>query len=130
MASDRTAKKLEELLNALAAPLRLRILALVAEHEVCVCYLVEVLRTIQPLVSRQLSFLRRAGLVEPRRDGKWIHYRLRMPENHAAAAVLAEVLRQLRIARQSQDDLSRLASCGQQRTIRLKGAPMPQRIKG
>ena len=129
MATDQTAKRLDEVLKALADPLRQRILTLVAEHEVCVRYLVEVLRTIQPLVSRQLSFLRRVGLVEGRRDGKWIHYRILMPESQAAAAVLTETLRQLTITRQGQDDLVRLAAYSQRKTGRLKGAPLPQRIK-
>jgi ArsR family transcriptional regulator len=130
MSTDQTAKRLDEILKALADPLRLRILALVAEHEICVCYLVEVLQTIQPLVSRQLSFLRRIGLVEGRRDGKWIRYRILMPKSQAAAAVLAETLRQLKITRQSQDDLARLAAYSQRKTGKLRGAPLPQRIKG
>ena len=58
MATDQTAQRLEATLKALADPLRLRILALVAEHEVCVCYLVEVLHTVQPVVSSQLAYLR------------------------------------------------------------------------
>lgn len=129
VATDHTAQQLEAILKALADPLRLRILALVAEHEVCVYYLVEVLHTIQPLVSRQLSFLRGAGLVEARRDGKWIHYRVLMPKNQAAAAVLTETLRQFRITRQSQNDLARLAACSQRESWQSKGVPSPQQIK-
>jgi ArsR family transcriptional regulator len=129
MATDQTAKRLDEVLKALADPLRQRILTLVAEHEICVCYLVEVLRTIQPLVSRQLSFLRRAGLVEGIRDGKWIRYRILKPDSQAAAAVLTEILRQFRSTRQSQDDIARLIACSQGKRGQLKGAPPPRRIK-
>lgn len=130
MATDQTAKRLEEILKALADPLRLRILALVAQHEICVRDLVEVLHTVQPVVSRQLAYLRRAGLVESRRDGKWIHYRLHKPRNESAAALLSEALRHLKRARQMQADLAKLADCSQYRSGNLKDAPPPQRIKG
>jgi ArsR family transcriptional regulator len=129
MATDQTAQRLDETLKALADPLRLRMLALVAEHEVCVCYLVEVLHTVQPVVSRQLAYLRRAGLVESRRDGKWIHYRLHKPQNESAAALLSEALRHVKRGRQMQADLAKLADCSQHRSGNLKDAPLPQRIK-
>ncbi|MFP5379912.1 MAG: ArsR/SmtB family transcription factor, partial [Vicinamibacteria bacterium] len=54
----------------------LRILALLARGEVCVCQLHGSLRLPQPTVSRHLASLRRAGLVAARRDGVWMHYRL------------------------------------------------------
>ena len=57
-------------------PLRLRILHLVAEGELCVCDLVEVLRAPQPTVSRHLSYLRKAGLVSSREERSWNFYRL------------------------------------------------------
>jgi ArsR family transcriptional regulator len=129
MATDQAAKCLEETLKALAVPLRLRILALVARHEICVRDLVEVLHTVQPVVSRQLAYLRRASLVESRRDGKWIFYRLHEPQNEPAAALLSEALRHLKRARQTQADLARLAGCSQRGTGNLKAAPPPQRIK-
>jgi ArsR family transcriptional regulator, arsenate/arsenite/antimonite-responsive transcriptional repressor len=126
MSADLTSRWLEQLFAALADPLRRRILSILAEHEVCVCYLVEVLHTVQPVVSRQLAYLRRSGLVETRRNGKWIHYRLRKPENKAAAVVLAESLRQLKHVRQTQSDLARLAQCAHRRIGQLKDAPSPQ----
>lgn len=129
MATDQTAKRLEEILKALADPLRLRILALVAQHEICVCDLVEVLHAVQPVVSRQLAYLRRTSLVESRRDGKWVHYRLHVPQNESAAALLSETLRHLKRALQTQADLARLSRCSERRTGQLRGAPLPQRIK-
>jgi ArsR family transcriptional regulator, arsenate/arsenite/antimonite-responsive transcriptional repressor len=66
------------LLNAaLADENRLRLLNLIQGGEICVCHLQGVLRTNQPKISRHLAYLRKAGLVEARRDGKWTHYRLK-----------------------------------------------------
>src|SRR5688572_26699722 len=47
------------------------------DGEICVCLLQGVLQTNQPKVSRHLAYLKRAGLVEARRDGKWMYYRLK-----------------------------------------------------
>lgn len=67
----------QDVLRAFADPTRLRILNLLAEREVCVCDLCSVLDEIQPKVSRHLAYLRRAGLVGVRHDGKWKHYRIK-----------------------------------------------------
>jgi ArsR family transcriptional regulator len=67
----------ESLFAALAHPLRLRSLLLLAgEGELCVCELVHVLEVAQPTVSRHLAQLREGGLVSDRREGTWVHYRL------------------------------------------------------
>jgi ArsR family transcriptional regulator len=63
------------LFRTLADPTRLRLLNLLACGETCVCELSDTLRVVQPKVSRHLSQLKRAGLVEAERDGKWMHYR-------------------------------------------------------
>ena len=47
-----------------------------AGREVCVCYFVEILRQSQPKISRHLAYLRKAGIVAARREGKWMHYRI------------------------------------------------------
>lgn len=64
------------LFKTLSDPIRLRLLNLLAEEQVCVCDLHGTLGLDQPKVSRHLAQLRRAGLVEAERDGKWMHYRL------------------------------------------------------
>jgi len=64
------------LFKALGDETRLRIVALLAHGELCVCHLEETLQLSQPKVSRHLAILRGAGVVEFRRDGNWIHYRL------------------------------------------------------
>ena len=64
------------LFKTLADPTRLRLLNLLAEREACVCDLHDTLGVVQPKVSRHLALMRRVGLVEVRRNGKWMHYRL------------------------------------------------------
>lgn len=69
------------LFRALGDETRLRIVALLAHGELCVCHLHEALRLSQPNVSRHLAVLRGAGIVGDRRDGKWVYYRLlRQPD--------------------------------------------------
>jgi ArsR family transcriptional regulator len=68
--------QLENLFKALADSTRLRILGLLLTGEVCVCHIHESLRITQPKASRHLAYLRRSGLVETRRQGLWIYYRL------------------------------------------------------
>jgi ArsR family transcriptional regulator len=63
------------LFKTLADPTRLRLLNLLAGGETCVCELADTLHVIQPKVSRHLARLKRARLVDARRDGKWTHYR-------------------------------------------------------
>jgi ArsR family transcriptional regulator, arsenate/arsenite/antimonite-responsive transcriptional repressor len=79
---------------ALADENRLRLLYLMKEGEICVCHLQGILRTNQPKISRHLAYLRRAGLVEARRDGKWMHYRLKKLES-GRGKLLSEALKRL-----------------------------------
>src|SRR4029450_11998193 len=65
-----------DLFKPLSDPTRLRILGLLLTGEGCVCDLHESLKIPQSKASRHLAYLRRSGLVETRRDGLWIHYRL------------------------------------------------------
>src|SRR4051812_44356536 len=67
---------LETVFKALADKTRLRILTLLGDDEVCVCHIHDTLRLPQPTVSRHLAYLRRTRLVDARRDGVWIHYRV------------------------------------------------------
>src|SRR5262245_59513675 len=68
--------EMEGLFKALADVTRLRILGLLLTGEVCVCDIHESLKIPQSKASRHLAYLRKSGLVETRRDGLWIHYRL------------------------------------------------------
>lgn len=62
--------------RAFSDPIRLRLLHLLRDHEHCVGDLVEILELPQPTVSRHLSYLRKAGLVETREERSWNFYRL------------------------------------------------------
>lgn len=64
-------------LRALADPLRVQIVELLAEEQLCVCHLTDELDVAQPLVSHHLRVLREAGLVEGERWRYWTYYRLR-----------------------------------------------------
>ncbi len=80
------------LFQALGDSTRLRILGLLLAGEVCVCDIHESLKIPQPKASRHLAYLRQAGLVETRREGLWIHYRL-APLSHPVMAALADAVR-------------------------------------
>src|SRR6266545_2480633 len=82
---------IEDLFKALADRTRLRLISLIGDSEVCVCFLVEILKTSQPKISRHLAYLRRAQIVAARREGKWMHYRLTEPPDQHAARILREV---------------------------------------
>ena len=78
----------ETIFSALADGTRFRILNLLGEGELCVCDLMRVLKEPQSKVSRHLSYLRRARLVEARKQGLWMYYRLSKPNTKTLAAVL------------------------------------------
>ncbi len=101
MSEENILAEMEKLFLALADKTRLRLLNLMREDEICVCYFTEVLGESQPKVSRHLAYLRNAGLVSARRDGKWMHYKIEFPENDFAARILQETLDGL----QEQDDM-------------------------
>jgi ArsR family transcriptional regulator len=111
---------------ALADPTRLRLLNLMNGREVCVCYFVEILKQSQPKISRHLAYLRKAGLVDARREGKWMHYKIR-EQDTIAAPILAATLGKLQSDRDMQVDRVQLekACCQPQGFISLLGAPRP-----
>lgn len=121
---------MELLFKALADRTRLRLLNLMSEGEVCVCFFVEVLGTNQPKISRHLAYMRRAGIVSARREGKWMHYSMSTPSDVRAARVFAEVLAWTREDREMQKDRSRLVKfcCAPKLPVRLQGAPRPANI--
>lgn len=83
---------METFFMALADRTRLRLLNLMRQDEICVCFFTEVLGESQPKISRHLAYLRNAGIVEARREGKWMHYSISEPKNENAGKVLHEVL--------------------------------------
>ena len=93
--------------SALSDKTRLRLLSLMTRGEICVCHLQGALQTNQPKISRHLAHLRKAGLVEGRRDGRWTHYRLKKLEG-ALGKILSQTLDRLKFEPQIKKDFLRL----------------------
>jgi ArsR family transcriptional regulator len=113
--------------RALADRTRLRLLNIIGNDEVCVCFFVEILKTHQPKISRHLAYLRRAGIVDARREGQWMHYRIVEPADADAARVLKGVMTWLANDQEMQRDRQRLEKicCAPQLPINIQGAPRP-----
>lgn len=122
--STPTLAPLVDTYKALAHPARLRILAMLRGGELCVCQVTAVLGLAASTVSAHLAELRRAGLVEEQKEGRWVRYRLREaagalallwpkldadPQARADAALLARLRRvPLQTLCRADLDLSRL----------------------
>jgi ArsR family transcriptional regulator, arsenate/arsenite/antimonite-responsive transcriptional repressor len=118
---------LEGLFQALGDKTRLRILNLIGDQELCVCYFVEILGGPQSKISRHLAYLRSSGIVSARRDGKWMHYRICIPPHAGAAQIMRQTLAALKDEKTMQADLARLAKacCSPKPIPALEGAPLP-----
>jgi ArsR family transcriptional regulator len=104
-------------LDVLGDPVRLRLLRLLRNQELCVCELVDVLRLPQYAISRHLRPLRALGVVTARRDGRWMHYRLgpHAKGRGAWADLIAVLIRQLDgrpLARRDDVSLARRLALG------------------
>src|SRR5213593_2695539 len=100
--------EMDRVFKALGDVTRLRILGLLLAGEVCVCDIHESLRIPQPKASRHLAYLRRSGLVDTRRDGLWIHYRLAAVADPVLAALESAVRHALTHADVVRRDAERL----------------------
>jgi ArsR family transcriptional regulator, arsenate/arsenite/antimonite-responsive transcriptional repressor len=122
---------LQRFFQALGDKTRLRILNLMGDQEICVCYFVEILGGPQSKISRHLAYLRGAGIVSARRDGKWMHYRISVPPHTGAAQILRQTLAALKDEKTMQADLVRLAKacCSPKPIPALEGAPLPTLIQ-
>ena len=118
---------MELFFRALADRTRLRLINLMSGGEVCVCFFVEILGTNQPKISRHLAYLRRAGIVAARREGKWIHYQIQTPPDPHAAQVLSDLESWLAKDKEMQRDKQQLLKvcCAPQMPVKLQGAPKP-----
>lgn len=79
--------------HALSEPLRIRLLELLREQELCVCELCEILEVSQSKLSFHLKTLKEAGLVRSRQEGRWIYYSLNLPQFVVLEQYLAEFRR-------------------------------------
>jgi len=106
-------RSLTKLFRALGDETRLRIIALLAHGELCVCHIEKALELSQPNVSRQLGILRAAGVVDARRDGSWMYYSLAPQEHDSVKAVLDELVARFGAERAIRADHAKLRkSCG------------------
>ena len=69
-------KKLATIYKALGDETRLEIIRMLWGKELCVCDIIDACDKSQPAISHHLKILKQAGLLEDRRDGKWIFYRI------------------------------------------------------
>lgn len=127
MAKNTKKFDMELFFRALADRTRLRLLSLMTVDEICVCFLVAVIGPNQPKISRHLAYLRRAGLVKGRREGKWIHYSIAEPPDPNAAKIFAQILSWLREDEEMKRDRQQLVNvcCAPQLPVQLMGAPRP-----
>jgi len=104
---------IEALTNAftgVADPTRIRLLSLLAHRsEICVCDLVEATGIPQTSVSRHLATLRNAGLVTSRKDGLWVYYSIKKPEQPFERAIIKSVREAVEESPELQRDLKRLS---------------------
>ncbi len=119
--------RIERFFVALSDRTRLRLLNLMRENEVCVCFLVEALQCPQPTISRHLAYLRRAGLVSARKEGRWMHYQIAKPPDAHVARILDETLSSLVRDKEMQRDRARLVEfcCSESVPVHLRQAPRP-----
>jgi DNA-binding transcriptional ArsR family regulator len=89
---DPNLSNLEEFFLALSDGTRLRLLSLMRKGETSVGYLSDEIHQSQPKVSRHLAYLRSAGLVETRRDGKWVYYTISRSKSGFARDALNSAL--------------------------------------
>ncbi|MGE0127499.1 MAG: ArsR/SmtB family transcription factor [Blastocatellales bacterium] len=117
----------EKFFLALSDRTRLRLINLMQGDEVCVCFFTEVLQAPQPTISRHLAYLRQAGVVSARREGKWMHYRIVEPADEHAARIFNEVRAWLRDHPEMRRDRERLVKvcCSPKAPVALRGAPRP-----
>lgn len=128
--STKSSFTMERFFQALGDRTRLRLLNLMGGQELCVCYFVQVLEQPQPKISRHLAYLRRAGLVAARREGKWMHYRIVNPPSAGAAQILGQTLASLKTDKAMQKDRALLAKacCSPEKFAALEGAPLPSPV--
>src|SRR5215211_9309183 len=114
---------LELFFSALADRTRLRLLNLLREGEVCVCFFAGTLGTNNPKISRHLSYLKRAALVSGRRDGKWMHYSLQRPTDKNAADVFDATMTMLENDVEMKADRKRLVEfcCSPNAPVLIQG---------
>lgn len=100
-----------EILNitrALSDETRVRVLMMLSGGELCLCQIIEILKLAPSTVSKHMSILRQAGLVETRKEGRWIYYRLTDSKNRPANEILKWLKKHLENDRKVLADVKQL----------------------
>jgi len=106
-------RPLTRVFRALGDETRVRIVALLVHGELCVCHVEEALGLSQPNCSRQLGILKSAGIVDSRREGTWVYYRITEQEHASVTSVLEVLARTFGAERSLRADHTRLKkNCG------------------
>ena len=128
---DSNLTDMEKLFAALADKTRLRLLNLIRDEEVCVCFFVEALDESQPKISRHLAYLRKSGLVTARREGKWMHYRINEPEDENLRRILHETISALTEEPEMHEEYEKLieACCSPDAPVTIARAPKPETLR-
>src|SRR4029434_27561 len=108
-------------LKALADPLRLRVLAAVAEEELTVGEVQEVVESVQSSVSRNLAILRDAGFVQDRKEGTNVYFSVRQDMPEPAGELFKSLQARMAELPEAQGDRARLADCRRRRLQRSQG---------
>lgn len=126
MSEENFLTEMETFFMALADKTRLRLLNLMRRDEICVCFFTEILGESQPKISRHLAYLRNAGIVEARREGKWMHYSITAPKDENAGKVLEEVLAWLAEQTAMRKDLEKFQQicCSPEMLVQIARTPM------
>jgi len=113
-----------KVLKALSDPTRLRVVALLLRRPLCVCELMDILKMEQTRLSHQLRILRDAGLVEDRREGRWINYRVTDASRRSLERLLTEFLGlRPKGSKEIAADLDRLKLC-LDKNVRRRQSPV------
>ena len=100
-----------QLFKLLSDETRMRILMLLAHRELCVCQLMGILGVSQPLISRNLSLLSSAGLLNERREGKLVFYSVKKTTAPMARKILELLRTELKDTARLREDLRSLTDC-------------------
>jgi ArsR family transcriptional regulator len=111
--ADIDARGWSRVFRALGDETRVRIVALLSAGELCVCHLEKALELPQPTISRHLSVLRAGGVVDSRRQGTWMYYRLADQRDPEVQAMVETVMRSFSAQRTLRADVARIKkNCG------------------
>jgi ArsR family transcriptional regulator len=106
-------RPLTKVFRALGDETRVRIVALLVHGELCVCHVEKALDLSQPNCSRHLGILKSAGIVDSRRDGTWVYYRITEQDHESVTNVLAVLSKTFGAERALRADHARLKrNCG------------------